>query len=313
MCAEKKVTRKKPISESKIKIVEEISEKIKSVRTTLLASCKNLPGEQFHEIKKSLRGKAEIKVAKKNIINRSIDNIEKGYIKNLKKELKSDIVIFFSDLDPFELSALLSENQSPAKARYGDIAPEDIEIEPGPTELIPGPAISELSGVGLKVKVKEGKLEIMKGAVVAKKGEKITSGVANVLGKLNMKPMKVGFIPIAAYDSKDDKVYLGIKINKEETLETLKEFIKKALGFAINIDYTTKETISYFIAKASAEEKALGKLVDVEGKAEEVGKAEEKPVEGKAEIKVEEKPEEVKEKVEEEKKEDLNNKEKTEN
>ena len=261
MCAERKVTRKKTVSESKIKIVEEISEKIKSTRTTLIASCKNLPGEQFHEIKKSLRGKAEIKVAKKNIINRSIDNIEKGYIKNLKKELKADIVVFFSDLDPFELSALLSENQSPAKARLGDIAPDDIEIEPGPTELIPGPAISELSSVGLKVKVKEGKLEITRGAVVAKKGEKITAEVANVLGKLNMKPMKVGFIPIAAYDSKDDKVYIGIKIDKEETLETLKDFIKKALGFAINIDYATKETISYFIAKASTEEKALSKLV----------------------------------------------------
>ena len=207
-------------------------------------------------------------MTKKSIMGRAINTSEKGYIQNLKKELTSDIAIFFSELDPFELSALLTENQSPAKARANDIAPEDIEIEAGPTSLPPGPAISELSSVGLKVAVKDGKLEIIKGAVVVKKGEKISSNLSSVLGKLDIKPMKVGFIPIAAYDSKDDKLYIGIKIDKEGTLEELRQLIKKAFGFAVRFSYTTKETISYLIAKASAEEKALEKLIKQEKKEE---------------------------------------------
>ena len=257
----KKVEREKPIPEEKKEIIKNFVENINKHRTVLIASCKGLPGKQFHEIKKKLRGKAEIKVAKKSAVNRAIDEIDKGAIKNLKKEVHADIVILFSDLDPFELSGILSENQSFRRARPGDKAPEDIEIEAGPTDLPPGPAISELGSVGLKVAVKEGKLEIMQGATVVKEGEEIKSNVASVLGKLDISPIKVGFLPLAAYDKQDDKVYVGIKIDKEGTLETLREMLGKALGFAVKVEYPAKETISYFIAKAAGEEKALEKIL----------------------------------------------------
>ena len=267
--------REKPIPQEKLEIVDEIVKNISEKRTVLIASCKSLPGKQFHEIKKSLRGKAEMRVAKKSAMLRAIDNINKGAIKNLKEQIGADIVVLFSDIDPFELSGILIENQSPAKAKAGDIAPEDIDIEAGPTELVPGPAISELGSVGLKVAVKDGKLEIMQGATVVKEGEEINSNVASVLGKLNITPMKVGFIPLAAYDKKEDKIFVDIKIDKEGTLEALREMLGKSLGFAINVSYTTKETISYLIGKASAQEKVLGGLVKETGSEEKTESEEE--------------------------------------
>jgi large subunit ribosomal protein L10 len=261
--------REKPIPEEKKEIVKEIVKKISNSKTVLIASCKGLPGQQFHEIKKKLRSKAEILVAKKSAIFRSIDEIEKGAVKNLKEKITADIVLLFSDLEVFELSSLLSENQSPAFAKTGDLAPHDIEIEPGPTDLIPGPAISELGSVGLKVAVKEGKLEIMKGAVVVKEGQEIDGKVASVLAKLNIKPMKVGFMPVAAYDSTEDKFYVDIIVDKVGTLEALRNLIGKALGFATKIEYLTSETIKYLIMRASAEEKALSKFVKEENLIEE--------------------------------------------
>ena len=245
------------VPEYKKKIVSDLVSQLKKSRTILIASTKGLPSSQFHEIKKKFRGKADIRVAKKSLVLRAIGNVEKGALQNLKQNITSDVAIFFSDLDAFELSAMLSDNESPTKAKTGDIAPEDITIEPGPTDLVPGPAISELSSVGLKVAVEGGKLAIKQGATVAKKGEPIKENVASVLGKLNITPMKVGFEPIAAYDDKDGKVYVGIKIDKEGTLQSLRESIGKSFGFAVNIKYMTKETVKYFIAKAGLEEKAL--------------------------------------------------------
>lgn len=252
--------RAKQIPEEKKKSVKELAEAMKNSKTVLIASMKGLPGGQFNSIKKKFRGKADLKVAKKNLIYRAIDDTGKGALQELKKNIDSDFVLFFSDLDAFELSGMLSDSQSPAKAKAGDLAPFDIEIEPGPTDLLPGPAISELSGVGLKVAVKEGKLEIIKGVVVAKEGKEITDKVAAVLGKLGIEPMRVGFLPVAAYDAKADKVYVGIKIDKQGIFDELKNLIKKALGFAINVEYATDKTISYFIAKAAREEKALQKF-----------------------------------------------------
>ncbi len=252
--------RDKPIPEGKKSLVLDLVKGIKEFKTILVASMKGLPSSQFNEIKKQLRSKAELRVAKKNIIFRAIDQSGKGALQELKKEIKSDFVLLFSNSDAFELSGLLSDSQSPARAKAGDIAPEDIEIEPGPTELVPGPAISELGSVGLKVAVKEGKLEIIKGTTIVKGGEEINDKVASVLGKLGISPMKVGFIPIAAYDAMSDKVYAGIRIDKKGTLEELRSCIRKALGFAVSRDYATKETISYFIARASREEKALNNI-----------------------------------------------------
>jgi len=183
-------------------------------------------------------------------------------LQNLKCHVGADVALFFSNLDAFELSGLLSDNQSPTKARAGDIAPEDINVEPGPTSLVPGPAISELSGVGLKVAVEGGKLAIKQPATIVRAGEVIKENVAGVMAKLDIKPMKVGFEPIAAYDSKSDKVYAGIKIDKKKAHEELKQAIGKALGFAVSVRYLVKETLSYFLAKANAEEKAVQSIID---------------------------------------------------
>ncbi len=253
---------KKKVSEVKLKIVSEIAEKMKKSNTVLLASTRGLPSSQFHEIKKKLRGKADIKVAKKSAIIRAIEATEKGALQNLKSNVGADVALFFSNLDPFELSALLTDSESAAKAKAGDIAPEDITVEPGPTSLVPGPAISELSGVGLKVAVEGGKLAIKIGATVVHKGDVIKENVASVLAKLDIAPMKVGFEPVAAYDAKAEKIYVGIKIDKKGTLEALREAIGKALGFSTNIKYLVKENLSFFFAKASAEEKAIEALMN---------------------------------------------------
>jgi large subunit ribosomal protein L10 len=271
MADEKKIS---TIPDYKKDLVKEIAEKIKNSKTVLIASTKGLPASQFQKIKKSLRGKAEVVVAKKSIVVRAIASVEKGALQNLKKEIGADICLMFSKLDAYELAGILVENQSTTKAKAGDIAPEDIDVESGPTELMPGPAISELGAVGLKVKVENGKLAIAQGTTIVKEGEVINEKVASVMGKLNITPMKVGFIPVAAYDGRDDAVYTEIKIDKEAALNSLREAISKAFGFAVNLGYVNEQTVKFFIAKAGREKKAIEKLVgekDGNGKTENGG------------------------------------------
>src|SRR3989338_4435010 len=166
-----------------IKSLKILNQFMKRNRTIMIASSRGLPGRQFNEIKKKMRGLAELKVAKKSAISKAIEATEKGSIQILKQHLDADYVLLFSDTEPFELSSILMDFQSSIRAKTGDIAPFDIEVEPGPTDLVAGTAISELSGVGLKVKVTNGKLEIIKGVVVVKGGEPIKANVASVLSK----------------------------------------------------------------------------------------------------------------------------------
>lgn len=254
-------TRTKDVPEYKLKLVSELAGLIKKHSTLLIASTKKLPSSQFHEIKKQLRGKAEVKVARKSAVIRAIEAVNRKGLDELKEFIVSDVALFFSELDAFSLSGLLADSQSPVRAKAGDIVSEDITVEPGPTDLIPGPAISELSGVGLKVAVEAGKLAIKQPATIVRAGEAIKPNVASVLAKLNILPLKVGFEPLAAYDGKEDKVYKGIKIDKKTALEELRMAISKARSFALNICYISKDTIISLLAKAAGQERALaGKL-----------------------------------------------------
>jgi large subunit ribosomal protein L10 len=255
--AEKNEQKEHKVPSYKIESVKRLAKEMSTAKTVLIASTKKLPSSQFHEIKKKMRGTAEIAVAKKSIILRSIDASGKPGLDKLKQNIGADIALFFSDVDAFTLSGMLADNQSPIKAKAGDIAPEDITIEPGPTDLVPGPAISELSGVGLKVAVENGKLAVKIGKTVAKAGEAIKENVAGVLSKLNIMPMKVGFEPIAAFDASENKVYVGIRIDKKSAYENLKSAISKSLGFAVSMKYVSKETLGFFLGQAAAEENAL--------------------------------------------------------
>src|SRR3989344_380284 len=91
--------REKEIPQFKIKLVAELADKIKKSKTVLIASTRGLPSSQFHEIKKRLRGKADIKVAKKTAVIRAIEMTKIDSLQDLKNQITADVALFFSDLD----------------------------------------------------------------------------------------------------------------------------------------------------------------------------------------------------------------------
>lgn len=248
------------VSESKVKIVKELEDLIKNSKTILISSIKGIPGSQFQEISKKLRGKAIVKVPKKNLIFRAIDDSENPEVQKLKEQIQASIAILFSELDSFELAAELVKNKSPAKAKPGQEAPEDIEIPDGPTDLVPGPAVSELGALGIQIQIEKGKINIKEPKVIAKQGQKISRAAADIMVKLDIKPFSIGFTPLAAFDTKENKLYTEIKIDRDETLNELKTAYSKAIPFAVEIGYITEDTIKFLIQKVGRHANALEKL-----------------------------------------------------
>ena len=245
------------VSEKKKETVAELEKLIKENKTILVASIRNIPSSQYQEIVKKLRGKAVVKVPKKNLIVRAIDESESGGIKNLKAQIKESTAILFSNEDPFDLAAELVSRRSPVKAKPGQEAPAEIEIPEGPTDLVPGPAISELGALGIKIQIEKGKITIKEPKVIAKKGDKISAAASEMMNKLGIKPFSVGFVPLAAFDIKESKLYLEISIDREKAIKELKEAFSKALPFAVQIGYTSEDTIRFLIGKAGMHEKAI--------------------------------------------------------
>lgn len=247
----------------KEKIVDELAKMIGESRSVMIASVKNLPAANFQEIRKQIRKDATIRIYKKNIILKAIDKVEKGGIKEMKNFVVEDSALLFSKIDAFELSSILAESRTPAKAKEGQEAPEDIVIRAGPTDLVPGPAISQLGAVGLKIAVEEGKIAIKEDKVIVKKGDKIKAAAADIMAKLDIKPFKIGFEPLVAFDVKENKLFKDVKVEKDKEIENLKYSAGKAIAFAFKIGWICKETLGLILAKAKAEE---GKIAEIMSK-----------------------------------------------
>ena len=250
---------KKP-NAAKEKIKTELVELIKNNKTILVASIKDIPSSQFQEIIKKLRGKAIVKVPKKSLIFRALDSSGNKDLKKLEDSIKESTAILFSDIEAFELAVELMSKKSPVKAKAGQESVKDIEIPEGPTELIPGPAISELGALGIQIKIEKGKIHIKESKIIVKEGEKISAAAADIMNKFNIRPFSIGFVPLAAFDTKEGKLYLDIQIDKEKTIEETKEAFRKALAFAVEINYISKDTISFLIRKAATHEKSFEKF-----------------------------------------------------
>ena len=280
------------VSEAKKQKVKMLAEQMKR-KTVMVISIKSLPSAQFQEIKKKLRGKAKIQVAKKSLIDFALDHCGIKELHGLVPYVDDSTALLFSDADTFEISGILADEKSPAKAKTGQIAPRDIEVKAGPTELVPGPDISALSAVGLAPKVENGKIAVMKDKIIAREGDVITDALASIMAKLDIIPFEVGVEPVAAY--MDGEVYTDIKIDKAATLVELEESFGRAIAFSVELGIMNDSTIDFIIGKAGIEGNAIDVLIG-EGEVEETKKdapVEEKVEETKEEEKVEEKESET--------------------
>src|SRR5438445_2175940 len=170
----------------KIEQVEQLKKMFEANPVIGIIDLHKLPARQLQEIRKNLREKAKIKVMKKSLILRALKKTEREKIQELEKTIPLQPGVIFTSMDPFVLYKKINSLKSLTFAKEGDVAQGEIWVRAGPTSLLPGPAISELSKAGIVAGVEEGKIAVKRDAMVAKKGEKISKHLASALRKLGI-------------------------------------------------------------------------------------------------------------------------------
>jgi len=237
------------VSEEKKQEVEKLKKLVESYSAVVVLDMHKLPSKQLQQIQKKVRGKAVMKMTKKSVLNLAIKNSSLQNREELLKVVPQQPAIILTNEDPFKFYISVDKMKSAAPAKAGDIAPNDITVTAGPTNLMPGPAISELSKVGIAAGVEDGKIAVKKDAVVARKGDKISSTLASALRKLNIEPMMVGLNIVGIYQN--GMIYSKEALEFANTFaDRLKEAFSNALSLSVAVCYPTKENIKYLLAKA---------------------------------------------------------------
>jgi large subunit ribosomal protein L10 len=245
--------------EVKMKLVEELSSMMNSYPTIGFVDMRKMPTKQFQNIKKSLGEDAIIKITKKTAIKFAMRKLGKENVGVVERGIPLQPGLVVTKLSPFEFYKRVGQLKSNTYAKEGDVAQTDIEVKKGPTELLPGPAISEFAKVKIPAGVEGGKIAVKKDVVVAKKGDIISNDLANILRKLKIEAAEVKMNIVVLH--KDGEVYTQEVLRMvEEYPEMVKVAFNQALNLSIAIDYPTKENIGYLLSKAFNSAQALEKI-----------------------------------------------------
>ncbi|MDD3083590.1 MAG: 50S ribosomal protein L10 [Candidatus ainarchaeum sp.] len=228
-----------------------------------VATLNELPASILSVLRKKLINDTKIIVAKTRVVKMAFSEA-KINSSELNSVVKESIAIIFSKKNPFELFSFIKKNKGDTTAKEGDIAEKDIIIQAGDTGLAPGPALSLLKGVGLKVQVQGPTISITADKIVVKKGEEINAQIADVLSKLNMKPIKIGMKIIGVLDKSENQFYPAdvLNVDEEELFDKFVLAYQQALNLSVNAGYFNNESTEIIIIKAEREAKAIKQIVD---------------------------------------------------
>ena len=121
-------------------------------------------------------------------------------------------------------------------------------VPEGETDLMPGPALSELKGAGINAQIKGGKIIVAKDSVVAKKGAKITESVCKALQKLNILPFEAMVNMVAAYDGKFTYAASVLDIDEHKLNADVLESLAQAFNVSFNASFPTSQNIEALLS-----------------------------------------------------------------
>jgi len=224
-----------------------------------IINLEGLPAAQLQRMRKKLGSKVRLFLTKKRLMKIALENVEKEKpgITKLAEKMRGIPALLFTDENPFKLYSILQKNKSKAAAKPGQISPNDIKVSAGMTNFAPGPIISELGSFGLKTKVTDGKIEIIKDHIVAKEGDEISAGLASLLVKMGIEPMEVGLDLVCVFE--DGQIYGKdiLAIDEEEYANNFTTAHRWAFNLAIDAGIFTDATTEVLVQKAFRNSKAV--------------------------------------------------------
>jgi large subunit ribosomal protein L10 len=228
-----------------------LQELIKQYDVIALSKITKVRATQLMMIRKKFRDDIKILIIKNKVAQRALEKVNDiAGLPKLSKVLEGQCALMFTNMSPFKLNLLLSQNKVFLPAKGGDIATKDIIITSGNTGITPGPVLSEFKEANVPTKIEQGNIWVTRDTVAAKPGTVISQKLASLLSKLNIKPVEAGIAINCAiteglfFDEKD------LKIDLMEYSNELKASFLSAIAVSLKAAYPTSETSLLLVSEA---------------------------------------------------------------
>jgi len=237
--------------QKKAQMYQQMQELPKKYSVTALVRMEKVRASQLLPLRKKLLGEVEIISIKDKIAKKAFEKLDVPGAEKMKEMLTGQCVFMFTNMSPFKLNVLLGKNKVLLVARGGDTASMDVVVPPKNTGIAPGPMLTEFKENKIPTKIDQGTIWILKETTPVKKGEVISTKLAALLGKLDIKPIEARIVLNSALSE-------SILFSEEELVVDVDAFRDKiaqanqdALALATEIAYVTEDNIAQILAKAS--------------------------------------------------------------
>jgi len=237
--------------QKKTQMYQQMLELPKKYSVTALVRMEKVRASQLLPLRKKLLGEVEIISIKDKIARKAFEKLDIPGAEKMREKLTGQCVFMFTNMSPFKLNVLLGKNKVLLVARGGDTASIDVVVPPKNTGIAPGPMLTEFKENKIPTKIDQGTIWILKETTPVKKGEVISTKLAALLGKLDIKPIEARIVLNSALSE-------SILFSEEELVVDVDAFRDKiaqanqnALALSTEIAYVTEDNIAQILAKAS--------------------------------------------------------------
>ena len=237
--------------QKKAQMYQLMQELPKKYSVTALVRMEKVRASQLLPLRKKLLGEVEIVSIKDKIARKAFEKLDVPGAEKMKEMLTGQCVFMFTNMSPFKLNVLLGKNKVLLVARGGDTASIDVVVPPKNTGIAPGPMLTEFKENKIPTKIDQGTIWILKETTPVKKGEVISTKLAALLGKLDIKPIEARIVLNSALSesilfSEEDLV-----VDVDAFRDKIAQANQNALALSTEIAYVTEDNIAQILAKAS--------------------------------------------------------------
>ena len=237
--------------QKKAQMYQQMQELPKKYSVTALVRMEKVRASQLLPLRKKLQGEVEIVSIKDKIARKAFEKLDVPGAEKMKEMLTGQCVFMFTNMSPFKLNVLLGKNKVLLVARGGDTASIDVVVPPKNTGIAPGPMLTEFKDNKIPTKIDQGTIWILKETTPVKKGEVISTKLAALLGKLDIKPIEARIVLNSALSesilfSEEDLV-----VDVDAFRDKIAQANQNALALSTEIAYVTEDNIAQILAKAS--------------------------------------------------------------
>lgn len=243
--------------EKKTKMYSHLQELPSKYGVVALVKLEKVRSSQMLMLRKKLKDEVRFVSIKSKVTRKAFSTLELPGIKDLSEQITGQCMFMFTNMSPFKLNVLLAKNKIMLAARGGDKASTDVVVPAKNTGVAPGPMLTEFKEANIPTKIDQGTIWITKDTVAAKRGQVISTKLAALLGKLDIKPVEARIELESALEAgiiyKHDELFIDVEAFHTE----LGRAHQEAVSLSIEAGYVTESNITALLARGARIAKSL--------------------------------------------------------